>query len=41
MAMPVSAMVRKFRPEFERVMDEASERISVVQAPAEVLGAAT
>jgi NADH-quinone oxidoreductase subunit F len=41
MAMPVSAMVRKFRPEFERVMDEAGERISVVQAPAETLGAAT
>jgi len=41
MAMPVSAMVRKFRPEFERVMDEAGQRISVVQAPAEVLGAAT
>jgi NADH-quinone oxidoreductase subunit F len=41
MAMPVSAMVKKFRPEFEQVMDEASERISVVQAPAEVLGAAT
>jgi NADH-quinone oxidoreductase subunit F len=41
MAMPVSAMVKKFRPEFEQVMDEASERIAVVQAPAETLGAAT
>src|SRR3954451_13269908 len=40
MAMPVSAMVKKFRPEFEQVMDEASERIAVVQAPAETLGAA-
>jgi NADH-quinone oxidoreductase subunit F len=41
MAMPVSAMVKKFRPEFERVMDEASERIAVVQGAAETVGAAT
>jgi NADH-quinone oxidoreductase subunit F len=47
MAMPVSAMVRKFRPEFEQVMDEAGanlgdeSRIAVVQGPAETLGAAT
>ncbi len=41
MAMPVSAMVKKFRLEFERVMEEATDRIAVVQAPAETLGAAT
>jgi NADH-quinone oxidoreductase subunit F len=48
MAMPVGAMVRKFRDEFEDVIAAASEgepavgeRISVVQAPAETLGAAT
>jgi NADH-quinone oxidoreductase subunit F len=47
MAMPVGAMVRKFRPEFEQVIAEASgepadtERIAVVQGPAETLGAAT
>jgi hypothetical protein len=44
MAMPVGAMVRKFRDEFERVMDEAGlplpdERIAVVQGPPETLGA--
>jgi NADH-quinone oxidoreductase subunit F len=44
MAMPVSAMVRKFRGEFEQVMAEAAEGIDphvVVDAPAETLGAAT
>jgi NADH-quinone oxidoreductase subunit F len=41
MAMPVSAMVKKFRPEFERAIEDASERMAVVQAPAETLGAAT
>ena len=46
MAMPVGAMVRKFRGEFEQVIAEASdvpadERIAVVQGPAETLGAAT
>jgi NADH-quinone oxidoreductase subunit F len=46
MAMPVGAMVRKFRDEFEQVIAEASdvpadERIAVVQGPAETLGAAT
>jgi NADH-quinone oxidoreductase subunit F len=47
MAMPVGAMVRKFRPEFEQVIAAASgepagaERIAVVQGPAETLGAAT
>jgi NADH-quinone oxidoreductase subunit F len=44
MAMPVSAMVRKFRGEFEQVMAEAAEGIDphvVVAAPAETLGAAT
>jgi NADH-quinone oxidoreductase subunit F len=41
MAMPVSAMVKKFRAEFERAIEEASERMTVVQAPAETLGAAT
>ena len=46
MAMPVSAMVRKFRDEFEQVMAEAgpeldSARIAAVQGPAETLGAAT
>ena len=47
MAMPVSAMVRKFRDEFEEViasagpdLDEAG-RIAAVQGPAETLGAAT
>jgi NADH-quinone oxidoreductase subunit F len=44
MAMPVAAMVRKFRGEFEQVMAEAAEGIDphvVVAAPAETLGAAT
>jgi len=44
MAMPVSAMVRKFRGEFEAVMAEAAEGIDphvVVDAPVETLGAAT
>ena len=41
MAIPGGARVKKFRGEFEQVMDEASERMAVVQAPAEVLGAAT
>ena len=46
MAMPVSAMVRKFRDEFEQVIAEAgpeldSARIAAVQGPAETLGAAT
>ncbi|HEU4905664.1 MAG TPA: NADH-ubiquinone oxidoreductase-F iron-sulfur binding region domain-containing protein [Solirubrobacterales bacterium] len=41
MAMPVSAMVKKFRAEFERAIEDASERMTVVQAPAETLGAAT
>jgi NADH-quinone oxidoreductase subunit F len=44
MAMPVSAMVRKFRGEFEAVMAEAAEGIDphvVVVAPPETLGAAT
>ncbi len=48
MAMPVGAMVRKFRDEFEQVIAEASEaepavaeRLQVVRAPAEILGATT
>jgi NADH-quinone oxidoreductase subunit F len=44
MAMPVSAMVRKFRGEFEQTMAEAAEGIDphvVVDAPPEILGAAT
>jgi NADH-quinone oxidoreductase subunit F len=46
MAMPVGAMVRKFRDEFEQVMAEAGEAQTldphlVVQAPPETLGAAT
>ena len=44
MAMPVAAMVRKFRGEFEQVMGEAAEGIDphvVVDAPVETLGAAT
>ena len=46
MAMPVGAMVRKFRDEFEQVMAEAGEPQVidphvVVDAPAETLGAAT
>jgi NADH-quinone oxidoreductase subunit F len=42
MAMPVSAMVRKFRDEFEQVIAEAAGMIDphvVVQAPPETLGA--
>ncbi len=45
MAMPVGAMVRKFREEFEQVIAEAGgataepERIEVVQAPAQAIGA--
>ncbi|HEX9967934.1 MAG TPA: NADH-quinone oxidoreductase subunit NuoF [Solirubrobacterales bacterium] len=44
MAMPVGAMVRKFRDEFERTIAEASgslaepERIAAVQAPPEAIG---
>jgi NADH:ubiquinone oxidoreductase subunit F (NADH-binding) len=44
MAMPVSAMVRKFRGEFEQTMAAAAEGIDpheVVDAPPEILGAAT
>jgi NADH-quinone oxidoreductase subunit F len=44
MAMPVAAMVRKFRGEFEDTMAEAAEGIDpheVVDAPPEILGAAT
>jgi NADH-quinone oxidoreductase subunit F len=44
MAMPVAAMVRKFRGEFEQTMAEAAEGIDphvVVDAPPETLGAAT
>jgi NADH-quinone oxidoreductase subunit F len=48
MAMPVGAMVRKFRDEFEDVIAAASEgepaianRIAAVQGAAETLGAAT
>ncbi|HVY95719.1 MAG TPA: NADH-quinone oxidoreductase subunit NuoF [Solirubrobacterales bacterium] len=44
MAMPVSAMVRKFRDEFEQVIADASAVYDphlVVQAPPETLGAAT
>ena len=42
MAMPVAAMVRKFRDEFEQVMAEAAGMVEphlVVQAPPETLGA--
>jgi NADH-quinone oxidoreductase subunit F len=42
MAMPVAAMVRKFRDEFEQVIADAAGMIEphvVVQAPAETLGA--
>ena len=42
MAMPVAAMVRKFRPEFEQVVAAAAGMIephAVVRAPAETLGA--
>jgi NADH-quinone oxidoreductase subunit F len=47
MAMPVGAMVRKFRDEFERTIAEAgpeldeASRIAAVQGPAETLGAST
>jgi NADH-quinone oxidoreductase subunit F len=48
MAMPVGAMVRKFRDEFEEVIAAASEgepavaeRLPVVQGAPETLGAAT
>jgi NADH-quinone oxidoreductase subunit F len=45
MAMPVGAMVRKFRSEFEEVMNTAAssetDRIDVVQGAPETLGAAT
>jgi NADH-quinone oxidoreductase subunit F len=43
MAMPVSAMVKKFRPEFEEVMASAVEAspIAAVQGVPETLGAAT
>jgi NADH-quinone oxidoreductase subunit F len=47
MAMPVSSMVKKFREEFERVIEEAGprlddvSRIAAVQGSAETLGAAT
>src|ERR1700742_4352768 len=46
MAMPVAAMVRKFRDEFERVMAEAADQpldieasLAAVRGPAETLGA--
>ncbi|MBS1678948.1 MAG: hypothetical protein JST08_16340, partial [Actinobacteria bacterium] len=44
MAMPVSAMVRKFRGEFEQVMAEGAAEYGidphvVVGAPPEILGA--
>jgi hypothetical protein len=43
MAMPVSAMVKKFRPEFEAVIAGAAEAIPIaaVQGVPETLGAAT
>jgi NADH-quinone oxidoreductase subunit F len=46
MAMPVAAMVRKFRPEFERVMEEAGAELMiephlVVRGAPETLGAST
>jgi NADH-quinone oxidoreductase subunit F len=45
MAMPVGAMVRKFRQEFEDVIAAAGppveDHLAVVQGPAETLGAAT
>ncbi|HWM63096.1 MAG TPA: NADH-ubiquinone oxidoreductase-F iron-sulfur binding region domain-containing protein, partial [Solirubrobacterales bacterium] len=42
MAMPVGAMVRKFRQEFENVMAAAeTSRIAAVQGAPETLGAAT
>jgi NADH-quinone oxidoreductase subunit F len=46
MAMPVGAMVRKFRDEFEQVIAEAgspleADRIAAVQGIPETLGAAT
>jgi NADH-quinone oxidoreductase subunit F len=40
MAMPVSSMVRKFREEFERVIEDAVlDPHVLVQAPPETLGA--
>ena len=44
MAMPVGAMVRKFREEFEEVMEDPNlvlDPHAVVQAPPETLGAST
>jgi NADH-quinone oxidoreductase subunit F len=46
MAMPVAAMVRKFRPEFEQVMEEAGAELMiephlVVRGAPETLGAST
>jgi NADH-quinone oxidoreductase subunit F len=43
MAMPVGAMVRKFRDEFEDVMAQAADtdRIAAVQGAPETLGAVT
>jgi len=46
MAMPIGSMVRKFREEFEEVIaaagpDTETERLNVVRAPAETLGAST
>jgi NADH-quinone oxidoreductase subunit F len=43
MAMPVAAMVRKFRPEFEALLEmpPALDPHLVVQAPPETLGAST
>jgi NADH-quinone oxidoreductase subunit F len=47
MAMPVGAMVRKFRDEFERMIAaagpdlDAASRIAAVQGPPETLGAST
>jgi NADH-quinone oxidoreductase subunit F len=42
MAMPVGAMVRKFRGEFEALLEsptEGAQRIGTVQAPAVQIGA--
>jgi hypothetical protein len=44
MAMPVGAMVRKFREEFEEVMEDPKlvlDPHAVAQAPPETLGAST
>jgi len=40
MAMPVGAMVRKFRPEFEALLGgHSEERLGTVQAPVDAIGA--